>query len=449
MKKALDDNRGLTLLELLISILILAMLASPLLHSFITAASSARKTRALDFATNAASNFIENVKAENDLAAVLNRFSVTPTTTLYGATAVLNSASNIATGTYVIDLSGLSYGNRTYSGRLTLDASPYLSDVTVSDGNGGVTTIPGINNTDVVKYSFSGMRCGTEMSNVDVSAAITLTNLANFTASAMYAEALAALSADAAQSDIDAVPVPASLSVRDILNNMSRRLTLTVKDLTPTESDEEKKQIVITAAGEYSYTLTYDGQTVAITPPAPFVQEFFGAYDRAIYFFYYPLYTEAGGTGTDNIIIYNNPGGANLDFMFFLVKQRPLEVAKVMASSAAEVNNWMITQDISYINKIKTKSFPITVYQDIAAPHAKLSSNIGVSLGTAPDVIGLEYRQVLGGTLWATYQPFGSALVELMRPNRLYLLSIELTGDDPQDSSAIKIETTTLDFPDE
>ena len=432
MKRTRADNRGMSLIELLVAILILGVLIAPLLNSFIISASSARKTRDLDAATNAASNFIENVKAM-PLETMLARIPGI----LYDASAGFNfdnddydNTTDAENGKYVINLSNLRYGSKTYSGTLKLDAAPYAAN---------------INSTDVVKYSYSGMRCGTEMSNIDVTAAATLANLANLTAATMYSEALAALPPDG---DPNTVPEPTNLTSISILNSMSRKLTLTVKDLTPDETNEEKKQIVITATSEYEYTLTYDGQTEVITPTTPFVQEFFGPYDKAIYFFYYPMYT-----GTEQIIIENNPGGENLDFTFFLVKQRPMEVAKIMhpgndddfsVKSAREL--WLKSADNLYIARTAPVPF-ITLTQRTGSTLAVLSSNIGVRLGEGADATGLRYREVLSGNPWSEYKLLGSELVELMRPNRLYSLSIELTCESPRDNTTVKIETTTLDFP--
>jgi prepilin-type N-terminal cleavage/methylation domain-containing protein len=65
-----NDNRGLSLLELIVSVVILGILAAPLLHAFLTSANAARKTRIMDAATIAAANILETIKAERDLAGV-------------------------------------------------------------------------------------------------------------------------------------------------------------------------------------------------------------------------------------------------------------------------------------------------------------------------------------------------------------------------------------------
>jgi len=57
------DNRGLTLLELIIGITILTIIAVPLLHSFVTSAATARKSEIYENATAAAENEIETIEA--------------------------------------------------------------------------------------------------------------------------------------------------------------------------------------------------------------------------------------------------------------------------------------------------------------------------------------------------------------------------------------------------
>lgn len=65
--KMKGDNRGLTLLELLVGVAILAIIVTPLLHTFITGANAARKNKIYSDANQAAQNIIEDIEA-NDMA---------------------------------------------------------------------------------------------------------------------------------------------------------------------------------------------------------------------------------------------------------------------------------------------------------------------------------------------------------------------------------------------
>lgn len=63
MKQPLSDNRGLTLIELVVGVVIMAVIAVPLLHSFVASASTARKSEVYRNATDAAQNIIEEIES--------------------------------------------------------------------------------------------------------------------------------------------------------------------------------------------------------------------------------------------------------------------------------------------------------------------------------------------------------------------------------------------------
>ncbi|MEG1165827.1 MAG: prepilin-type N-terminal cleavage/methylation domain-containing protein [Oscillospiraceae bacterium] len=62
-KKFLKNNRGLTLVELIIGVTIMAIIVAPLLHSFVTSAGTANKSRRAAAATTAAQNLAEQIEA--------------------------------------------------------------------------------------------------------------------------------------------------------------------------------------------------------------------------------------------------------------------------------------------------------------------------------------------------------------------------------------------------
>ena len=63
MKSAYKDNRGLTLVELLVGVTILAIIIVPLLHTFITGANTGIKSKNYGNATDAAQNLSEQIQA--------------------------------------------------------------------------------------------------------------------------------------------------------------------------------------------------------------------------------------------------------------------------------------------------------------------------------------------------------------------------------------------------
>jgi len=58
-----NDNRGLTLMELLVGVAILAVIITPLLHVYVTGANTARKNKLYSDATLAAQNIVEYIEA--------------------------------------------------------------------------------------------------------------------------------------------------------------------------------------------------------------------------------------------------------------------------------------------------------------------------------------------------------------------------------------------------
>lgn len=75
MKKALKrDNRGLTLVELIVGVVILALIVTPLLHVFVTGANTVKKTKQISDANVAAKNLIEEIEAK-DMSVYLSGLS--------------------------------------------------------------------------------------------------------------------------------------------------------------------------------------------------------------------------------------------------------------------------------------------------------------------------------------------------------------------------------------
>ncbi len=61
-KRVKPDNRGFTLLEVLIAAIILAIVAIPIMHAFVTTANTSAKAKVKMNATNAAENIMEDIK---------------------------------------------------------------------------------------------------------------------------------------------------------------------------------------------------------------------------------------------------------------------------------------------------------------------------------------------------------------------------------------------------
>ena len=144
------DDRGFTLVELIVAIVILAIIVIPLLNTFVVGAKTAAKATAYGNATDAAQNLAETVQAA-DAETLLS----SPGTYISGATISGNT----------VTASGYAYGGRSYDATVTLtpqnpdDSSPvssnldYSPDMTGADSaalediqnraypNGGTTSV--------------------------------------------------------------------------------------------------------------------------------------------------------------------------------------------------------------------------------------------------------------------------------------------------------------------
>jgi prepilin-type N-terminal cleavage/methylation domain-containing protein len=70
--KNLKRNQGFTLIELMVSVAIFALICSPLIHSYLSAQSTSRRSHFLGDATLASSNIIETIKAVGAEAVIFN-----------------------------------------------------------------------------------------------------------------------------------------------------------------------------------------------------------------------------------------------------------------------------------------------------------------------------------------------------------------------------------------
>lgn len=127
MKK--PNNRGFTLVELLIAVLILSIITVPLLHTFVTSAQMAAKSRRTGDATTAAQNIVETVEASgvsDVLSTAESDFS--DVAALFGPGVTANVVPDGTNGGGTVMLTGLSSGSSTFDARVALDPSPYRDD---------------------------------------------------------------------------------------------------------------------------------------------------------------------------------------------------------------------------------------------------------------------------------------------------------------------------------
>ncbi|MCL2638869.1 MAG: type II secretion system GspH family protein [Oscillospiraceae bacterium] len=123
--KNLKQNKGFTLVELLVSVAIFALISSPLIHAYLTAQSTSRRSHYLGDATLAASNIVEIIRAAGAGAVLTNG--------LEGADADFNED----TGEYTFVLMDYRAGMSRFDLRVTLNAESFTD----------------INNMQITNYS--------------------------------------------------------------------------------------------------------------------------------------------------------------------------------------------------------------------------------------------------------------------------------------------------------
>lgn len=122
------DNRGLTLLELLIGVVILAIIVVPLLHTFVTGASTEYKARKYAEATDAAQNLCEQIQAQDMDLILSNSAAIDRGAAFYE----ISGGSYISAGTkassksdfpktYYIGIPNYTYGSSTFDALITLN----------------------------------------------------------------------------------------------------------------------------------------------------------------------------------------------------------------------------------------------------------------------------------------------------------------------------------------
>lgn len=158
MRRFIKDNRGMTLIELIIAITILGLVATPLLHGFLTSAQTEVKARKMGEVTSVAQNVMEVVEGagydtlKNSTSAELCTLFGIDTTLPNGGSAQIVTPQN---GTSNISLTGLDSGNKMYNA--TVDITPH-----------------DINNEDLSEYTSMDVIFQVPKSNVSVDRTISL-----------------------------------------------------------------------------------------------------------------------------------------------------------------------------------------------------------------------------------------------------------------------------------
>lgn len=163
MKKMTGDNRGLSLIELLVAIAVLGIVCIPLINAFINSAKINRNAERVHSASTLAQSIMEEYKATNlsVLLADVSAGSVSESyyNSLTPAQQAIVSANQDAFIPYVFYETGITAANgHVYDARITMNPMPYSNfDLTVSNAsNTNTAQIPELPQVDNVKSAVIG-----------------------------------------------------------------------------------------------------------------------------------------------------------------------------------------------------------------------------------------------------------------------------------------------------
>ena len=306
------QNKGFTLVEVLIAITILAIIVAPLLHAFVTAARTNAKAKQLMKATTLAQNVMEEMKA-NSLEEVARQFNSSATTSYTDNTSVVGMAANYyeavanATGFEAVKTS-------------EMEAEGYIANASIRTGS---TTSGDFVGQASGEYHFMLEDVTRESAKFDIALHVTKNaangthNLTNINAMnepdcGYYEQSLSDENA-IVQFDTAIRAYPNSLGTltpEEIREAMERTITIDIDSV----SGNETVKITYDYEIPSGYTLEEDryySESVTI-----FDNYLSDEKLNAVYLYYRPLYE---GVGRDIIEVVNE---SNLDVDVYLIKMK-------------------------------------------------------------------------------------------------------------------------------
>lgn len=305
MRQLKGDNRGLSLLEVLIAIVVLSIVVVPFMHAFITAANTNADAKREHKATVVAQSVMEGFKAE-PLDEIIEQFQ-DPTTDFHIldpdringsiASAVAMTQDPATPGVYRFDITGVQEDTSAYDVRVTLDATAYRDPA----------------NTTQIQYNNAAIA---QLPVVDMDKDAVCIQKPEYTETAvsrLYNE-LYLIGTDE----------------DEIRNNMKREITVNIEK-TYQGGGEYRTKVV----AEYNYS--YGGYNYSVTQ-TDFDSLETGEELRSIYLYYYPLYSS--GVTRDVINFVNN---GSLPVNFYLLKQ---DTGNAGITSASNENAYCVAFNI-------------------------------------------------------------------------------------------------------
>ena len=366
--------------------MILGVITAPLLHTFITSAQTASKSRALGNATLCARSVCETIESTGMDALVTNLNGTGNGKDLFKANHVDTNPVVLGADSYTFDLIGLKSAESTFDARVTLEGSPFST----------------VNNLAVTQY--------TPMDAVYSQPSGVYEN----------PDWLAASSFSNQASALSGIAYTAQNFTSTHNMAMNRTILITAR------KDNGRNEFVCSAKYSYSYLFHYtrttvgaDGQSYTnsytTTLSDSYSYEFYRqsaatANFSSVYFFYYPNYMPSSGDYSDNtaISVMNQD---DLTFSIFLIKQKSLILGSngtvtTMADSDEALYGNYYTEIIRQVESI-----------DSISPHARAYSNL-----TPNHYVYKIYK----GGVWYRNGVLSGDLVVTKAQNRFYGLTVKL-----------------------
>ena len=368
MRKELN-NKGFSLVELLIATIILGIVVAPLLHSFVTAASTTVRSRQIGEATLLGENVAELVETTDlkNLETLFENpsFDTNPTDPNNNPPASTYSVNSVNdTEVYSLSAQGVPSGGSTFNVKVTLDPSPYRT---------GDQDNRRVNDVKLSDYSVMDAiyAQSLDVDNPD--------ELAWF---AFKTEADRVHEGEADGENVSEKQVWDPDSAEPV-----RTITLDI-----TKNSDNEIEVVLSKTYTYSYvyydTTTKPGETIrcegSITV-GPFRYNMMknGAYSLAanrnrlpnIYVMYYPIY-ESESVTNDIIRINNMVGGEAEPFKIFLVKEET-------KTQSGDKDPYLATKEYNYMATLEQYVPAGTDENDFAVVYSNIRENLrdGSNLG--------------------------------------------------------------------
>lgn len=377
MRQLKGDNRGLSLLEVLIAMVVLSIVVVPFMHSFITAANTNAKAKRTHKATLVAQSVMEGFKAE-PLEAIVEQFQnpaadfhILDPGRVRGsiADAVELVTDSARPGVYQFEIAGVREDVSAYDVLVTLDATAYR--------NAAITDKIQYNTTELVQLPV-----------IDMNRDAVGIQKADYTDTAV------------GQLYNQLYPGPSENAIR---TGMNREITVNIERTNMAGGDHRTRVVM-----QHKYT--YGSAVYTIT------QTYFDSTEtaeelRTVYLYYYPLY--AAGVTRDVINYVNN---SSLPVNFYLLKQ-----------DTGDVNVTTIENENAYRVQLNLKE-PGSAE---GAMRTKLYTNLGVNLVDGTVFTNLQgAREVkLNESSVALENISAPRLYESAAEDRLYDLQISVYED--------------------